>query len=423
MPELKDQVEQFASSFAEFKSATEARIEAVEEKGYAPAELEEKVSTMGESLAKQSEALDEMKSAMAKQPKVDLSAKGTPQCLVDYKSAVNGVLRGEEGAELKAHACIAEVKRAMQEDAGLFAEYKTLFVGSDVDGGFGVGCEEGGMIDPIITELSNARQYANVRSGSKPELRYIVNKKGADGAFKRSELAKYVQTMTPQLGEQIIPAHEHYAMTAISEQMLEDSDFDVLGWNNQEVAERFAIYDDNQFFNGTGAGEGRGILGQATRAAGAGNEYGKVDLFNSGGATSFVAENLIGMSGGLKRPYYSGKCNWFVNRQTFFSKLATLKNGHDDFRLITNDFTNGVSFKILGFDVAFAPDMPLGDTEDNIGLAFGNFNKAVTIYDRLGITTKRFEEHDSPLTFFRTRRRSGCDVTSTEAYSLMQMKA
>lgn len=422
LKELKSAVDTFAGDFAEFKTANETRLKELEEKGVESADSTAKVQEIAESLAKQSEEVDKVKAALARMPAVATDAKGTPECLTEYKAALNAHLCGHADEDVVKVAAKA-VRDAIKEDPKLFADYKTNYVGSDPDGGFGVGTEEGGMLDPIITEFSNMRQFATVRTGMKPELRYVVNKKGSGSVVKASELQAYAATATANLGEQIIPAHNHYALPGVSENMLEDADFDVLGWQNVEVGETFASYDDNQFFNGDGAGEAKGILTRTTIANTSGDTYGKVKLYASGGATSFVAENLIECSGGLKRPYYSGRCNWFVKRQDFFSKIATLKNGDNDFRLVLPDFTNGVSFRLVGFDVAFAPDMPTAGTENNLALAFGNFGRAYTIYDRTGISVKRFEEVESPIVQFRYRRRNGGDVTNFEAYNLVKMTA
>lgn len=420
-PTLKDTIETFATDFKAHQDAVKQKFEEIDSKGQESAESQSKIAEISESLAKQSEQIEEIKKAAGRQPKIQLDGKQTPKVLRDYKNALNAKLRGNHGADDQLKAAEDAFKTEMKADAGFANEYKTLYVGSDPDGGFGVGQEDGGMLESSITEFSNMRQVATVRNGMKPELKFTVNKKGGSNVVKASELQAYVKGTTPNLGTQIIPAHIHYALPTISEQMLEDSDFDVLGWLGTEVGESFASYDDNQFFNGDGAGEAKGILTRTTAATDALATYGKVRQYNSGGATSFVAENLIEMSGGLKRPYYSGRVNWFVERQTFFTQLATLKNGDDDFRLVLPDFTNEVTFKMLGYDVMFAPDMPVGSVGGNKALAFGNFGRAYTIYDRTGVTVKRFEEVESPEVWFRYRRRNGGDVTNFEAYKLMQM--
>jgi HK97 family phage major capsid protein len=423
--ELKTAVETFGNDFAEFRKTVDAKFEQIEKSGEASADILTKQQEIATDLAKQTEEMENVKKALTRLPKVETDTKGTPQVVKDYKDAVNAALRGEEGSEAKAVAAAGAFRTALKEDPKLFDDYKTIYVGSDPDGGFGVGVEDGGMIEPFITEFSNMRQVATVRTGMKPELKFTVNKKGGSNVVKASELQAYVKGTTPNLGTQIIPAHIHYALPTISEQMLEDADFDVLGWLNSEVGESFASYDDNQFFNGDGAGEAKGILTRDTNTSDAGGvaNYGKVRLMNSGGATSFVEENLIEMAGSLKRPYYSGRVNWFVERQSFFTKIATLKNSENDFRLVLPDFTNGVSFRLLGYDVLFAPDMPTAGTTTNKALAFGNFGRAYTIYDRTGLSVKRFEEVESPEVWYRYRRRNGGDVTNYEAYTLMQMSA
>ena len=279
MPELKETVEKFANDFAEFKQKSEERIEAIEAKGYAPVETEQAVKDMAVDLAAATEQIEEVKKAVGRAPRAEMKEGELPEELAEYKKQLNAHLRGKASKEAVDTAYLAVVSKA-SDDKVFATELKTLYVGSDPDGGFGVGIENGGMIDPIVTEFSNMRQVARVVNGMKPEIKFTVNKKGGSNVVKASELQAYVKGTTPNLGTQIIPAHIHYALPTISEQMLEDSDFDVLGWLQNEVAESFASYDDNQFFSGDGAGEAKGILTRTTAATDALATYGKVRLYD-----------------------------------------------------------------------------------------------------------------------------------------------
>ena len=85
-------------------------------------------------------------------------------------------------------------------------------------------------------------------------------------------------------------------------------------------------------------------------------------------------------------------------------------------------YNNGgaIALNILGKEFTFAADMPAVVT-GNLALAYGDFEEAYTIVDRLGIRTLRDPYTSKPFVQFYTTKRVGGDITTFEALKLLQI--
>jgi HK97 family phage major capsid protein len=81
------------------------------------------------------------------------------------------------------------------------------------------------------------------------------------------------------------------------------------------------------------------------------------------------------------------------------------------------------TMQLLGKRVIFADDMQAVGTGNNLVAAYGDFARAYTILDRVGLQVLRDPYTEDPYTIFRLRRRTGGDVTSFDAVKLMKIAA
>jgi hypothetical protein len=81
------------------------------------------------------------------------------------------------------------------------------------------------------------------------------------------------------------------------------------------------------------------------------------------------------------------------------------------------------TMQLLGKRVIFADDMQALGTGSNLAVAYGDFGRAYTILDRVGLQVLRDPYTEDPYTIFRLRRRTGGDVTSFDAVKLMRLAA
>jgi HK97 family phage major capsid protein len=79
--------------------------------------------------------------------------------------------------------------------------------------------------------------------------------------------------------------------------------------------------------------------------------------------------------------------------------------------------------QLFGFDVVDGEDMPIFSTAGNLAIAYGDFNEAYTIVDRLGITVIRDNITKPGFVKFNMRKRVGGGVVNFEAVKFLQFSA
>jgi HK97 family phage major capsid protein len=303
----------------------------------------------------------------------------------------------------------------------ILQQTKDLSVDNDPAGGFTVRSQTEQMIDATVTEYSAFAQFArNVNLTNSDHMERIINKKGGVGATRGgSERTAPEDTGQPSLAQNKIFANFMDADVNVTQQLLDDSGMDIGGLLNAEAAEDFAVRMDEESFIGGAAGrpfanlEMRGIL---TYAAGTG--YGQIEQVNSGVSAGFDTDTLLKLVGSQKEAYSNGS-RFFAKRETIFTDLFSLKDEEGRHFLI-NDFSMGVSFKLLGFPIHAAPSMPVA-ADGSLSLAFGNFGRAYTIVTRSGIQIMRDPYTEYPSIKFRYRKRIGGDVEVFEAIKLYKL--
>ena len=164
----------------------------------------------------------------------------------------------------------------------------------------------------------------------------------------------------------------------ISDELMQDSAFDLEGYMASEFARRIGAKEEEAFFTGDGVGKPLGIL-----AASGGADVGKV----TSAATSIKADEIIDLFHSL-RPAYRKNAIWVMN-DTTISELRKLKDSNGQY-LWQTSLAAGTPDTLLGLPVmtsAYMPEIKAG----NKTIAFGDF-KYYWIADRLGRTFKRLNE-------------------------------
>jgi HK97 family phage major capsid protein len=136
-----------------------------------------------------------------------------------------------------------------------------------------------------------------------------------------SETGPRPATTSPQIGKLRIPAHEIYAMPEATQSLIDDSQFDIVGWLSEKVGQKFSIAEGAAFVTGTGVGQPRGLLNYPTAAtADATRAWGTFEHVVTGtnggfGSDPNGAEKLITLVHKLKAGYRRGAV-WLMNKQT-----------------------------------------------------------------------------------------------------------
>lgn len=253
-----------------------------------------------------------------------------------------------------------------------------------------------------IVEISPMRSLATVRTIGVGSLKQ-PKRTGTGSASRVGEVQGRTNTGDPAYGMVEIHAPEMFARIEVSQQMLEDSEYDLLAELRDDASEQFAKKEGAEHIGGTGAQhQCEGILTNADIGYTAG-----------GDASAVKADGLIDLYHALKTPYARAGV-WVLNRKTI-AAIRKLKDSQNQY-LWQPGIAGTVPNTILGAPYVEMPDMP--DVASNaFPVAFGDFRQAYVIVDRIAIAFQVdfTTGADNGLVVFRARKRTGGGVRKAEA--------
>ncbi|MAZ17894.1 MAG: phage major capsid protein [Ahrensia sp.] len=450
MPVTEQVVEQIANDVKKFGETAEGlramNDNAKRELGELRAELDkygnkldaisvEKIDKIAASVEAQDAALDGLKALPEQVERIDATLK-RPGFGAGWKDD-EAVKEAKAAFDWHKAVLVSDGKYAfnteIEPDTEAYAEYKksysaylraregksasfqaALSTGSDPDGGYMVPTERSARVIEKVYETSALRGFATVETISGKEL-IIPRDEGEFGYGWIGETEAPSETTTSQFGESKIAVHEMYAEPRATQQMLEDAGFDIEGWIDRKVGDKFGRVEAAAFFNGDGVNKPRGLL---TYAAGTSNK--QIEQIASGAAAAVTADGIYNLVFSLK-DYYTTNARFMMKRTTVRDVLK-LKDGDGQYMWQMGDIRTGQPNTLLGFPVSRAEDMPTVEASA-LAIAFGDFSMAYTIVDRLGITLLRDNLTAKPYVKFYNRRRVGGDVVNFEAVKLQKIAA
>ena len=265
---------------------------------------------------------------------------------------------------------------AMRSKAPMPAVTNALQVGTDSEGGYLVPDEYERTLVEALEEENIFRQMAKVIKTSSGDRKIpVVASKGTaswideEGAYPESD---------DSFGQVSIGAYKLGTMIKVSEELLNDSVFDLQSYISREFARRIGAKEEEAFFTGDGKGKPLGVL-----AATGGAETG----VTAASATAVTADELMDLYYSLKSPYRK-KSVWVLNDSTI-KAIRKLKDNNGQY-LWQPSLTAGTPDMILGRPIktsAYMPAMAAGAKT----IAFGDFSY-YWIADRQGRSFKRLNE-------------------------------
>ena len=384
MEEITQKVEEVAKAFNDFKQLNDQRIKAIESKGFAPADLEEKTNRANAEITRLQEQVKALEIANAR----PTHGAGAP---IDAKAA-----QYKDGFK-------KWFKGQMQD-----SELKSMSVDSDVDGGFLVTPEVSSEIVKKVFESSPMRQLASVQAISSDQLEILEDLDQVASGWV-SEIQPRLATGTPQLKKIIIPVHELQASPMITQKLLDDANLNVEAWLSEKVSAKFARDEATAFMAGDGMNKPKGIL-----SYGAGDGFGLIEQIVSGSAATITADGMISLQGALKEPYQANSA-WMMQRLTV-AAVRKLKDSQNRY-LWEPSLQVGAPDMLLGKPIYQAADMEaLG--ANKLSVAYGDFKSGYQIVDRIGIRVLRDPYSSKPYVMFYTTKRVGGGVKNFEAIKL-----
>lgn len=287
---------------------------------------------------------------------------------------------GADGAEDKTGRASDEYRKnfwnAMRSKVPMPNVTNALQIGTDSEGGYLVPDEFENTLVEALEEENIFRQMAKIIQTASGDRKIpVVASKGTaawmdeEGAYPESD---------DSFGQVSIGAYKLGTMIKVSEELLNDSVFDLESYITREFARRIGSKEEEAFFTGNGTGKPLGIL-----AASGGAETG----VTAASATAVTADELMDLYYSLKSPYRKNAV-WALNDSTV-KAIRKLKDGNGQY-LWQPGLTAGAPDMILGRPIktsAYMPAIAAGAKT----IAFGDFSY-YWIADRQGRSFKRLNE-------------------------------
>lgn len=321
-----------------------------------------------------------------------------------------------KGAEEKTGRASAEYKRsfwnAMRTRAGEGLDpivKNALQIGTDTEGGYLVPDEFERSLVEALEEENIFRRLANVITTSSGDRKIpVVASKGTaswideEGAIPESD---------DSFGQVSIGAYKLGTLIKVSEELLNDSVFNLESYISREFARRIGNKEEESFFAGDGSGKPTGIL-----AATGGAQLG----VTTAGATAITLDEVLDLFYSLKAPYRNKAV--FVMNDSTVKAIRKLKDSQGQY-LWQPSIQAGTPDTILNrplYTSAYVPAIAAAAKT----IAFGDFSY-YWVADRQGRVFKRLNElyaATGQVGFIATQRVDG-KLILPEAVKVLQQKA
>lgn len=291
-------------------------------------------------------------------------------------------------------------KQALSPD-----EYRQLVVGTDAKGGYLVPVEFERQLIDALQEENVIRPLVTKITTSGDHLIPVVASHGQ--AYWTGEGAAYTES-DEGFAQKSLGAHKLTALIKVSEELLQDSAFDLQGYISREFARRIGVAEEDAMVNGlaTATDRPKGILAQA--------QVGK----ETAAATAIAADEIIELYHSLKPPYRS-RAVWVMN-DNVVKAIRMLKVAADANYLWQPGLQAGQPDMILGRPVVVCSAMPATMAAGAKTIAFGDLSY-YWLATRSGIVFQRLDELYAANGFvgFRAYERIDGDLILPEAVKVL----
>lgn len=381
-----------AKAFLDTKRGTDGLISAEDSATY------EKMEADVVSLGKEIDRLERLAALDAELAK----PTATP---ITEKPASNGENKtGRASNEYK-----SSFWNAMRSKGVSYEVQNALQIGTDSEGGYLVPDEFEQTLIQALEEQNIFRQYAKVITTSTGDRKIpVVASKGSaswvdeEGVIPESDDA---------FGQVSIGAYKLATMLKVSEELLNDSVFNLESYIATEFARRIGVKEEESFFIGDGTGKPIGIF-----AATGGAELG----VTTAGATAITLDEIMDLFYSLKTPYRKNAT--FMMNDATVKAIRKLKDSNNQYLWVPS-VTAGTPDTLLNRPIATSAYVP-AIAAGNKTIAFGDFGY-YWIADRQGRSFKRLNElfaATGQVGFMATERVDG-KLILPEAIQVLQQKS
>lgn len=283
-----------------------------------------------------------------------------------------------------------------------------LQIGTDSEGGYLVPDEFEQTLIQALLDQNIMRQMAQIVQTSSGDKKIPVAASKGTAAWVDEE--GEIPESDDAFGQVTIGAHKLATMIKISEELLNDSVFNLEVYVAGEFARRIGTKEEEAFFIGDGSGKPTGIF----------NETGGADLGVTTAGAGIAADELIDLYYSLRSPYRKNAS--FVMNDATVKAIRKLKDNNGQY-LWQPSLQAGQPDSVLSRPVMTSAYIPIIASGAKT-IAFGDFSY-YWVADRQGRAFQRLNELFAATgqVGFRATQRVDGKLVLSEAVKVMQMKA
>ncbi|HDL7689204.1 TPA: phage major capsid protein [Yersinia enterocolitica] len=255
-------------------------------------------------------------------------------------------------------------------------ETRMLSTTVNESGGYSVIPELDSEIMRMLADESEMRQICTVKTTKSNEYKKLVSVGGA-AVGRGVEGEARTETATPKLEEVSIKLNSIYAYPKTTQEILDFSDVDILGWLTEEISDTFIETEETDLVNGDGTKKAKGFLSYPRAAAGDRTRpFGTLEKMVAAGDAP-TADELIDLVFKLRRRYRKSAV-WVMNSNSA-AMLQKIKNGNGDY-IWRDRLQAGDPDMLLGHPVRYLENMPDAEPGKPV-IAVGDFKRGYFIVD------------------------------------------
>jgi HK97 family phage major capsid protein len=331
---------------------------------------------------------------------------------LELSRATSTAIKTIPGADMKKQATDEYTRafwNAMRRPVVNETDRQSLTVGTDSEGGYLAPDEFERTLIEALEEENIMRGLAKIikTSSGDRKIPVVASKGTATWVDEEGPIIESGDTFT----QVTIGAYKLATMIKVSEELLNDSVFDLSSYIAKEFGRRIGAKEEEAFFIGDGEGKPTGIF-NSTGGAQLGATTAK--------ATEITADELLDLFYSLKAPYR--KKAVFVMNDATVKAIRKLKDGTGQY-LWQPSITAGDPDTLLNRPVKTSAYIPILEAAAKV-IAFGDFGY-YWIADRQGRAFQRLNElyaATGQIGFKATQRVDG-KLILAEAIKVLQMKA
>jgi HK97 family phage major capsid protein len=315
----------------------------------------------------------------------------------------------EENASVIKPRATDEYKQAFwkaMRNKNSFDVQNALQVGTDSEGGYLAPDEFEAILIEALDDVNIIRKLASVittSSGDK-KIPVVATKGTADWTDEEAPMHESDNTF----GLVTIGAHKLTTMLKVSEELLNDSVFDLASYIAKEFARRIGRAEEEAFITGNGTGKPTGIF-----------TSGELGV-TSASATAITIDELLDLYHSLREPYRKNAV--FLTNDSTIKAIRKLKDTTGQY-IWQPSIQAGAPDTVLNRPVKTSTFVPGVEAAAKI-IAFGDYSY-YWIADRQGRAFQRLNELYAATgqVGFRATQRVDGKLTLSEAVKILQMKA